>query len=62
MNALVRAGTTILNAMAFANAGNDSACRALLRRFRDAAHAQGRQARPAPGPGMAARALARRAL
>ena len=35
MNAMTRAAKTILNAMAFANAGNDSECRALLGKLND---------------------------
>lgn len=35
MNALKKTGKTILNALAFANAGNQSECMALLRQFDD---------------------------
>lgn len=58
MNAIARAGTSLLNAMAFANAGNDSECRALLRRLPDAALAPGHPAQPEPCPRRVARALA----
>lgn len=33
MNSLTKTGKTILNAMAFANVGNQSECLALLRQF-----------------------------
>lgn len=45
MNAIIQTGKTLLKAMAFANAGNESECMALLRQLDEAnAHAD-RQAK-----------------